>query len=415
MFKNILNTFSTKLLLQVINFGLIILTAKVLGPEGRGEISFFVANMTLIVLFNNLIGGSAIVYLTPRANFWKLLIPSYGWAAIGSFSAAYVLLLTGKVNTDWYFHLVIISFLSTLWSTNLFVIQGKELISKHNYLALLQVLFLAISWLLMYYGLKITTAYSFIYALYFSLGLSFIWSFIELIKLGERLSFGALFDELKPLVRYGFLAQVSNIIMFFSYRLTYYFLDSNSDLGVYSVAVQISEAVWIIGKSLAMVQFSRISNALNQNYKVKLTLRLMKTGTVLTFAAVAVLLCIPSEFYEWLIGDSFGPIAQLLRFLAPGIVSIAMISSITPFYGGTGRYGENIAAAMVGVIITLLGCYVLIPELGIFGAAMSTSVAYVGITLFLLLRFHSHTKFKWQELILRTSDMKSFFKFLKRF
>lgn len=415
MFKNILNTFSTKLLLQVINFGLIILTAKVLGPEGRGEISFFVANMTLIVLFNNLIGGSAIVYLTPRSNFWKLLIPSYAWAAIGSFSAAYVLLLTGKVNLDWYIHLVVISFLSTLWSTNLFVIQGKELISKHNYLALLQVLFLAGSWLFMYYGLKITTAYSFIYALYISLGLSFVWSFVELIRLKELLSVRTLFDELRPLIRYGLLAQLSNIIMFFSYRLTYYFLESNSDLGVYSVAVQISEAVWIIGKSLAMVQFSRISNALNQSYKVKLTLRLMKTGTVLTLVAVSVLLCLPDVFYVWLMGEGFSPIAMLLRYLAPGIISIAMISSITPFYGGTGRYGENIAAAIVGLIITLVGCYVLIPEMGIYGAATSTSVAYVGITLFLVLRFRWHTKFKWQDLILRLSDIRSFLKFLKRF
>src|SRR6478735_5901449 len=104
MLKAISGTFASKFLLALLNFVTIILSTRLLGAEGRGEISFFVTNMSLVLLFTGLIGGSSLVYLAPRHNFFRFLIPSYFWALTLTIIFCCFLYLTNQVaKQDFYF------------------------------------------------------------------------------------------------------------------------------------------------------------------------------------------------------------------------------------------------------------------------------------------------------------------------
>ena len=70
-FKNILKTLISKFLILIINFMLVILTTNLWGAEGRGIISIVVANMAIIAILNNVLGGYCITYFTPKIGFEK--------------------------------------------------------------------------------------------------------------------------------------------------------------------------------------------------------------------------------------------------------------------------------------------------------------------------------------------------------
>ena len=147
--RSIFNTASLKLASNFIMLAVLWLTVKFLGDIGRGEIAIFTANLALVILINGFIGSSVIVYLTPRTNFYNLLIPAYIWAAISSvfspmllqllftFSADYYKLDIKGLNlqnTGYYYLLVICSFLGSLFEYHYMVLLGKQKILSANLL-----------------------------------------------------------------------------------------------------------------------------------------------------------------------------------------------------------------------------------------------------------------------------------------
>lgn len=66
------------------------------------------------------------------------------------------------------------------------------------------------------------------------------------------------------MLTYGFAIQIANFAQLLNYRLSYYiieFCSGRKALGVFDLGTKLSEAVWILPKSMATVQYARISNS----------------------------------------------------------------------------------------------------------------------------------------------------------
>lgn len=407
MIKNIIGTISSRISIAGLGFFIALVTTWVLEAEGRGMISYFVMNMSLIVLVNNLMGGPALVYLTPRHKKWKLLLPSYVWSVVCSAACCVLLYLTNRMEPVLLGHLFFITLINSWNADNLMVILGEERIKAHNLIALLQVVLLVVFLLLVFYFFHIQEVIWYIYGLYFSFGISFISSTIYLLQQdGHHQSKWR--DILAYLSRYGSQAQASNIIQFFNLRLTYYFILSEANLGIYANAIAITEATWIIGKSLATVQYSRISNTTDHAYHLKLTLRLFRTSLLLIVLAVVVLLLLPQGFYSWLFrGEEFGVIHQLIAYLAPGTIALGGIATISPYFSGRGIFWPSILSSFIGMFVTLGGCLYIIPHYGIHGAALTTSISYVVLSSIMMIILHRKASFPLSELLPQVRDIKA--------
>ena len=79
MFRNIIGTIGTRVISAFLTLLISVLNARLLGTANVGTISLIVLSVTFIQLFNNFIGGGALVYMTPRAGFLKLFVLSYAW------------------------------------------------------------------------------------------------------------------------------------------------------------------------------------------------------------------------------------------------------------------------------------------------------------------------------------------------
>lgn len=424
MFKSILGTFGSKFTIAVLNFFILILTAKILGAIGRGEITLIITAIAFIVMFNDIVGGAALVYLIPRYDFLKLLMPSWIWAlainGISYFIMGFAHRIPGfnhAIPEEYRIHIFFISLLNCLVSINHTILVAKENIKQNNFLSLLRIIIHVATIVFLWVVLKRTDIQYYILSLYIAYGFGLLTSSLAIKKYFEKFRFSIDYNVLKKMFSYGFTAQSSNVIQFLNYRWGYYillFYTTKATLGIYSVGISISEAIWLIGGSIAMVQYSKIANTQDILYSRKLTLQLAKLSLFATTGAVVILLLFPSSFFVWMFGAEFEYIRKLIFILSAGIIAIGFTITFSHYFSGIGKYAINTYAAIIGFILTVALNYTLVPIYGLAGAALATSLSYIGSSIFLTIVFLRETQLKLKDFLFTSNDFDFFMKSLKQ-
>ena len=149
---------------------------------------------------------------------------------------------------------------------------------QYNLAALAQSIILLISLIFLIHVAGNVHIRSYITAMYISFSLAFLISFSGIIR---YFTMARLFNPevIRETFRFGSYVQVAGILQLFNYRLSYYIIEKFFDratLGVFSIGIQISESVWIISKSIALVQYSKVSNSGDNDYNVRITLEFIR-------------------------------------------------------------------------------------------------------------------------------------------
>ena len=390
MLRSIVHTFTTRFAGALISFLVVWLTARFLGAEIRGEISLLMLNITIITLINNVFGGPAMVFLVPRYKLFRLLITGYIWILFSSFVMSMLIYYLNHVSLQYLPALFLLSLISSYLTFNLNLLLGLEKIKQNNFIYLTQLLFLILPLAGFIFFLNIKTFTVFIYSLYISYGLAFIISFISIAGKISQWNFKGLKDVIKNTFKHGFLIQLASVIQLLNYRYSYYIIESlkgTASLGVYSVAISIAEAVWLISKSISMVQYSKISNLKNPVYAQKITINMFKLSLVASALAIFILLLLPASFYSFVFGKAFTDIKPVILYLSPGILFLALSTIFTHYFSGLGKNHINTIASSIGLVFTIVFCLWLIPIYGIAGAAAATSFSYFSSLLYLSYQF----------------------------
>jgi len=187
-------------------------------------------------------------------------------------------------------------------------------------------------------------------------------------------------DYNNAVLKYGWKAHLSNIVTFINYRsdifLVNFFL-SPAVGGIYVIAVQLAEKLWIPSQALSTVLLPRMSG-MSQDPEARFNIA--RKGfwgiTVLT----ALLGAVSALALYWLIGPVFGDAYRgaLLPFfwLLPGVVLWAGARVQANYLAALGKPEWNAYISVVVLIVNITGNIVLIPVYGVVGAAIATSVAY---------------------------------------
>ena len=420
MFKKIINTFGTKITAAVINFLIAVLLSQVLGDTGKGTQALLLTTITFILIFSDIICGASIIYLAPRHSFKKILVASVVWAALIALVMGFAIwLFYPELDSDLVAHVAILSFISSLSNINFRFLVGKEEIKKANYNTLLQPVLMILTLALYYLLLKKTDIYGYVIGLYVAYGGTFLLGVWMLRKEYAHLRHDKDNDYhavLKDLFKYGFLNQTGHFVQFFNLRLSYYLLKHFMDegrVGVFSNAVSLAEAIWIISNSIALVQYARIANADDRVYARKLTLDLSKICMAVSALAILVLCLLPPSVYIFIFGPEFGEMTGIIRILAPGILFYCIFLILGHYYSGIGRYHMNTFAALCGLVATCVCGFTLIPRYDVNGAAITSAVSYTVNAAFLFVFFLKEAHFKGSDFILRKSEISNYLTTLK--
>lgn len=390
MLKKISITFFSKLTNAVLGFLNAILITQFLGAEGKGITTLFVTNLSLCLLFCQIIGGNSMVYLSSRLPASTLLVASYLWAIVVSILLSASLYVIGMCPPQYLIELIVISILFSLFHTHLFILLGNEKAILFNLLSpmpqLLQVGAAAILFIL----LQIHNINTYIFNLYFIFATSY---FISLIFILPKLRGFNMPDKetLRTLWSYGSKAQTSNILFFFNNRLFFYLLGYyfiKSEVGIYSVAIMIIEAVLLIGNSFSLMLYSKISNTVSATEQHLLTKKYALVSFICTAFALGIVALIPADVYTILFGTDFYSIKKIALYLFPGTLLMSTYYITSSYFSGTGKYQYNNYAVVIGLLISIVGGFLFIPSSDILAAAAVTSAAFSAIALFSLYRFY---------------------------
>jgi O-antigen/teichoic acid export membrane protein len=202
--------------------------------------------------------------------------------------------------------------------------------------------------------------------------------------------------------------QLGNILQFLNYRLSYYFIEfflRRAAVGVYSVGVQLSESIWLIAKSIHMVQYTRISNEKNEDYAAKLTLNLVKISFILTLLSLILIMVLLHVFFAVVLKPEFQQVPLIMFTLAAGILTFSISIILSPYFSGMGKPIHNTISAAIGLVFTLVLSLLLIPQMKLPGAALAATVSYSASTLYQFIVFIKMSNLKPADFLLRKNDI----------
>lgn len=393
--KQILGTSVGKLIVALSSFAMVMLSTRYIGAEGVGQVSLILLGITLIHLVSDCVGGPAIVYLLSRHNIFHLIIPSVIWTAFCAVSGSFFLSTFHLIPDGYLIDLMCLSFFVAVNAINLNILLGKGRIKPLNIISTLQTIISLCVLFIEFVVLHHSSIRVYFYAYYAGVISSLILSTIFIVPYFKTKNEIIKTSVLRDLVKYSSVMQVSNIGQMLNYRLSYYFIEffsGSAALGIFSVATQVAESVWIIGKSFATIHYTRVSNLGDNIESRQLTLLLMKMVGLITLFLLIVMVCLPGSVYDFLFGHGFSAVRSIVVFLTPGIFFTSLSMIISHYFSGIGLPVKSMTGSLIGLLITLILGIILIPLLGLEGAAIMTTVSYFVGLIYLLHAFLRHIK-----------------------
>jgi O-antigen/teichoic acid export membrane protein len=415
MVKVILSTIGTRIIAAILTFAVWVLNANFLDAEKVGTISLIIFSVAIVQLITNFVSGSALIYYTPRVGVYRLIVPAYLLTPLLSALSCCALFFIGHVwngasviPAGYFREVFILSMVMSLTSANYMFLLGLERVNQFNKVNLLQVVLLMVILLTFLFLLQIRDVMSYFWAIFLSYCLALVLSFTWLLPAVKRVALTESWSLLKDILRFGTYVQFANIFQTMNYRLSLKFVDlflGRASVGILTIGVQLAEGLWLISRSIGTVQYSRMSNEMNFDYSVKLTLTLGKISVAITALAMGILLCIPLKFFLIFFPSSFSEIKLVITSLSVGIVMLSGSIILSGFYSAVNKPYHNTISSGIGMLCTVfLGIY-LVPEYGIAGAGFTASISYSVITIYQFVVFMRITKVKagnfllsWEEI-----------------
>ncbi len=392
MVKHIFTTFVTRFWIALSNLAIAIIVSNFIGAAGKGEQSLIITLISFILIITSIVGSGSISYLLPRHPFLSLVIPSYAWT-VGIIVLCFILLPHLNLIPSAYVNDVcVLGFLLAVSNIHSSILISKQRINAANLSAALQSMGSVIILLFYFIILKERNIHSYIVSLYFGYGLSLLVSFI-MVKQYFTATPEFMFHlrkSIKQLVELGFYNQIAVFTQLLSFRLSYYILNAfygTGVVGIYSNAISIAESIWLIGRSIATVQHSIIVNSTDAGYSLKLTSSMNRINVLISVCCLLILAIVPESWYIWLFGDEFVGINKIIWTIAPGILFFGMALIQGYYFSSTGKHYVNAIASTVGLIVTIVAGFILIPEWGSHGAGIAASISY-GITALVVVYYY---------------------------
>lgn len=408
----VVQTFISRFLILILSFGLVIFSTNMWGSEGKGTISIVVANLAIVGFFSSIFSGSSTSYFARKFKLEQVLVYSYFWSIITGITIPLVFSFT-SVHDVFLPYLVVISILSSLLATNISFFVGTQNIRLFNVYTVLQQLIhvIFIAGLIYFAYLKDVSVYFLAQGL--CLFVLFGLSFFQILKKCNISQFSLSTSVFKSMFEYGWKNQFSTFIQFLNYRLSFYFLEyfeGIASVGIFSIGIAFSEAIWTITRSIAVVLYSDVVNSKSRGESIVKTKSSLKLSLTLMLIFILGIAVIPSQIYVVVFGNEFANTKQIMLILSPGICAIAVSDMIGYYFSGIKELKILNIKSIVGLIITIVFSLILIPKFGILGACIVTSASYCVSAAILFWKFYQSTDFKLKDYLISKSDLKELIK-----
>ena len=366
--------------------------ARLLGPESRGHLAAAQTVGTLVGALGSLALGESLVYFVGRRSRppRAALLSAVAFATVSmafAFALAFVLmplLLAGAPDAITPARAYsLIGFTFVLVGFPITFLRARERYRMWNLLRLIG----PVSWLaaLMWLASSSGDSVTLLILLFVAgqaLCLPFVW------RLATRGTQEAKVDKslLLPMLRYGTPLLLATLPITFNIRLDQLFLanaESADQLGLYAVSVSWAGLGLPLMAAIGSVLFPRLASM--DRSELPLVLARSSRAGVLIAGSIAVVSALSAPvFVPFLFGGDFAVPVVLS-------VTLALATSLLGYNGlleeglrGAGEPRSVLLGESVGLAVTLILLFSLVPSLGIVGAAIASLFGYASVTVTLI-------------------------------
>ncbi|MFZ1016763.1 MAG: oligosaccharide flippase family protein [Candidatus Cybelea sp.] len=183
----------------------------------------------------------------------------------------------------------------------------------------------------------------------------------------------------KEQLTFGSHAGLSSVLQYVDFRIDVFlvmFMLGSAALGIYSVGIAIGEFIWQLSSAMINPSLQDIGGK-DFARAAAITAKCMRHSLVLVFIAAICVALLAREVVPLVYGPAFSYGAVLTIALLPGIVAYSMMPALSAFFSqqlGRPKVPSYFSALSAGVcaLITALT----LPRFGLIAAALATSVSY---------------------------------------
>jgi O-antigen/teichoic acid export membrane protein len=394
--SKILQTFARQSLATLMRLGFIVLAARALGPAANGQYALAMLLPTLLTSFLNLGIPAADVYCVASgkldlASAFRLNLKLWTWlTAAGVFVVALTLVLADALLPGLSGRTIAIAallFPIMLGSTFMAgLVQAREDFSSFNkalsVTPVLSLLLLAAAWITL--TGNITPLHVLLIQLASEIAtLACFWLLLRTHVQGERVQPSD--TGIRQLLSFGGTVHIGNVLMQLSYRLDLFLVNlflGSAATGVYYIGVRVTEQVWLAAQPISTVLLPRLSAQDPRDPPIApMAIRLA------LYSALAVglgLLLVVRPAVAGLFGSAYDAAAEVVLLLLPGALLLSGARIACVAMTARGRPDLNLRVNIVVFALNVGLNLVLIPRLGMPGAAVATSLSYALGTVYAL-------------------------------
>ena len=385
--NKVVQTFATEVVLGALGLITGIVTARWLGPAGKGEFALVTVVTGLVVAFGQVGLSPAVVYFTKRLPPRELTANALTLSAMLSLAtfvvggAAVYFGVSHALSLSQTLLVVALLALPPLFLRGAAagLIQGRYDLARFNMLRILDpLLFLPLLAVALFFPDRVHAAVV-------------AWAAAQALSAAAavgvavrgtgitRRDWAPRWQRWKDILSFGARTHVGNMLKFFQYRFDVVLIGALLDkrqVGLYVVGLSLAELPLRIPDAVGLVLFPKVAALRADDRKEEMTPLVARHTLFLTLVSSALLFALTPVLLTTLFGSQFEDAYVATWLLLPGGVALSLWKILAQDLIARGRPNTYSLSALCSVVTMVLGCMVLVPRLGLAGGAIASSLAY---------------------------------------
>lgn len=414
LFSQTLKTMAFSMAILFINMATGMVTARLLGPEGRGLQTAMILWPQFLAFASTFGIHTALLYHMKKnpelesdlyyASLWLSLCAGAVCVATGLFLIPAWLEADAVPVAQWL--MAGTPFMLIFFMHNA-LFRGREEFHLFNRMRYLVPLLTLAALLLLAMADRLTPTSSAIVYIAPYVPVTML-AMVRAIRVYRRPVFSGMLSTCKKVLAYGFGAYgidlLGNLILYIDQIILINLL-APGPLGLYVVAVSLSRVTAIFSSSIIMVLYPKASS-LPPKDAALLTLRIFKLSLIAALAFVSVFMVAAPLMIHLLYGERFAESTDVFRLLVLEVVLSGAALVLAQAFMAVGKPFVVTVSQAIGVLLVIPLMYFLVPEYGVIGAGWALLLPSIIRLLYVAAVFEWRFRFSLRALLPGRDDLR---------
>jgi O-antigen/teichoic acid export membrane protein len=370
------------------------LIARLLGAADSGTFFYTVNNLSVIILVSSLSLESGLSYHLAKKNISEQGAAglSIAWSVGAAVLSAIIVLFTLHIPLGFALLFIsgnlLIGFFSGLFYAKKDFLIPLLIQALANLLIILYIFWVFVS----HEQVDVSLLMWIYFGSYLLAGFSLAVVFFAKYTLNS-FTLLSLTGVFRSVIAYSFIAFIANLVAFLVYRVDYWILEyyipthiTGPALGNY---IQVAKGVqlFLFAPTVLATVILPLTAADDASAKPEGIKKILLRISAINIVLILVLIIAGRWLFTFIYGNDFELMYNCFLYLIPGVLAISCVRVLASYFAGLNKVKYNLAGSLFALVLIVGLNFILIPSMGINGAALADSAGYVAYLLFLFYKF----------------------------